>query len=377
MKNVPQPQLTPGATHLLRGSTLNAIIAAIRARTPLDAAQTTSTGHSGIGGGGRPPPMPRRTRYDESKLYVMTPKTLRDLAACLQARLPATVSARDANGWLPDVGSEIPVSGGGAAKAAVMGTSAAELAAFLALIQAATPKGFLRQTTPGGYRMTPAPPRPPRDIQVTLEVQNRWAEAYYCYSDFNGGSYYTQKDWTEHWSNGDIHFTTTANMVGPNLWTPGTSLVSCPASTTVDDRIPGKNYGTKTSTTVFTYSGSLSLGTLLTSASAAVTDDGAPFDAVQRSWREDLTQPTSPSFNSWPTARYTFPGGATTTKVQRNKYRWRVDAEVHVRIQWKEGTTNYDETLAPGDTTSWYNGTIPGTVNTLNTINTVILTPLR
>ncbi len=374
MKRVPQPQPTPGATHLFKGSTLNAILAALHARTPLDAAQNTPAGHSGVGGGGgRRPPMPRRTRYDASKLYVLTPTTAADLAACLRARLPAAAAVRDARGWLPGGELADDAAGGGLSKGVNLSGGAGDIALFLALMQGATPKGNVRESTPFGYRMEPVASGIPRLAQIFLQTQDRWAEGFFCTGIVHTGDIYATAIQTTVYTSGTIVTTTMQPNIGPHVQNPITNPTrySCASTSSTDNRIPGHIYGSVVSTST-SYSGVVTAtGALDLAASSVEADPAGPVDAYSWSWYEDTAAPDASTFTQ-PLAHSQSSGLGDYT-VHRPQYRWKNTGSLHIGVQWTESGTTREITVAPGDTSSWYIADLPAGLGVYSYITAVTL----
>lgn len=151
MQPVPQFELTPGATHLLKGDTLNALMAAIQARTPLNAAAAGSAGHMGATTGAAPKLAAlHKSRFDPHKVYVAGPRFFARLAADLGRRLPAATGKSDALGF------KAGTTGPGVKPPAKRDASAAGLAQILAPLRAATPASPV-EASPRGYRQRAVP----------------------------------------------------------------------------------------------------------------------------------------------------------------------------------------------------------------------------
>jgi len=371
MKRVPQPELTPGATHLFKGSTLNGILAALRARTPLDAGQNTPAGHSGVGGGGKPPSMPRRTRYDASKLYVLSPATAAEFSACLRARLPAAAALRDAQGWLP--GNELAddAGGGGASKVPALGGGADEIAAFLALLQGATPKGNLRESTPFGYRMENVT-HTPRPASITLETQDRWAEGFFCTGIVHSGTIYASSVQTVVYTGGTVNYTTTQPGVGPHVQNPVSNPVrhSCASTTYTDDATPGHSYGSVVSSST-SYSGAASETDALDLAKSSVELDPAVVHIATWDWLEDARAPDT-SYFSQPLAHWDR-WGLGDYMVHQPRYHWKNTGALHVGVKWTESGVTRSIVLAPGETSIWYTAVLPATAGVYSSITALTL----
>lgn len=132
----PPPTLaaTPGKVHFLRGSTLNELVAAMRARTPL-AGTRIATG----------PPITQPARYDPGKVYRCPPAFWKQMEAALASREPTAAASRNPSGFTVGKGASI-------APSPPIGSSAEGLNALSARLHAATP----RQPSfrgPQGYRL--------------------------------------------------------------------------------------------------------------------------------------------------------------------------------------------------------------------------------
>jgi hypothetical protein len=356
-------QLVPGATHLMTGRALNQLIAALQARTQIDAGDIGPRGMTGSNpkGGGPKIPRVKRGRYDDARTYVLSPALLARLEAALGMRTPRGAGSMDARGWdLDEDGSSSP----GIPHAARDGGS---LKAVQEAIQRASPRGTA-ETNPQGYRFPP-PPRAPRSASVLLEIQDRWAGAKYCTGISHGGELFDTYQQVSTYTNGTITTTTTQPDPGPHVYTSTIPDYSCPSTTVDDNEDPHKDYGELLNTEV-NYSGALTLGASYSVASDGIEDAGDPVTAATWSWLEGGAAAFSPE--TYQLARWTN-GGLGLYLIHRPKYRWRNTGALHVRIQWYEDSGAEDLILAPGEDSDWFLTNVPAAVGAYSTLNTIVL----
>ena len=347
----------------MTGRLLNGLIAAVQARTQMDAEEVGPQGMSGRNPkGGGPKILKFRQRFDDRKTYVLSPGFLERLAAAVSMRTPRQAKGMDAAGWDADGGGINP-------RMPTAGAGGHSLRGMLDAIQRATPRDAA-ETSPLGYRFAPDP-RAPRYAGLTLQKQDHWAEAFFCNGISHSGSLYTSSTSVAHYSAGTITTTSTQVSPGPHLWTATIPFFTCASPTTSDNRIPGKNYGSLISTDATTYSGALTLINAYNAALAGLEDDGSPVDLTAWIWPEGHA-PHALTGTTVGMARW-LNSTVGDYNIHRPLYRWRNTGALHIRIRWKEGTTSRDITLAPGDDSTWYDSTLPATVGTVSTINTIIL----
>lgn len=226
MKPVPparQPS-APGA-RLVTGRLLNQICEAIRARTPLNAAQSTAQGHAGAvaEGGAKAPAAQVPPRFDAGRTYVVPGTTIKRLAADLRAR---TMSD-------------------GVMRNAPMGATASGIAALLRAIEWISPDAQ-NATSPEGYRM---PAGKPRVGSMTIEWEIKQLYADMCSISVDAGTqeYITKQTTVNVFENGSVTAVTSA-AANIRTWAPGTEPTSCDATEYTNDTVDGFDYGAFVST---------------------------------------------------------------------------------------------------------------------------------
>ena len=158
----PAPSLKAPATAgavMMRGEKLNELIAALRARTRLDA---TATGSKS-----RPAALP--AALDKNKLYFVAPAFWRRLNQATQARIPTETAAMGPQGFQPGQGAAKPLKAGISARPG-------SLPAAAALVRRITPRQF---ATAGPLGWT-APPPEGRVAAFRLETESKAATALIC-----------------------------------------------------------------------------------------------------------------------------------------------------------------------------------------------------
>lgn len=350
---VPTMRTQPGRTHLVSGRKLNALMAAIQARTQLDAEDAGAKGTRGVMvDGGAQIDSVLNQRFIDGQLYVLTADFLRRLEVAILARTPREAAEQTAHGYKPHGAAT-------SAKTPRADRSARGIADVLALLHRLTPRDT-GLTTPRGYRFI-APPLPPRPLAMALEVQDRWAEAWFCYAG-DGGSLpsatlHAIASVTSHFANGDIVTTTTA--AGLRVRFPGSAdPVECTSPEITDDEIDGFDYGALIETDAPVYSGaSLATEDLKDEAIDALADDGPAYDAFTWSWLSDSAQPY---FGGLDLARWQVIS-TSDVRVQRPKYRWRNDGTARLRVEWDQGGSHHNIIVEAGTVTDWYESDVPAT----------------
>lgn len=120
----------------------------------------------------------------------------------------------------------------------------------------------------------------PQSITLRLDIQSQEAYVFYCAGVLDDdGDPYTAVSTVEHWTNGDITYTTTQPDPGPHTSTPTVPPHDCNSAINTDDRDPLFNYGSLVSTDAPTYTDALNAN-LRTLALAALEIIGDPTPGV-------------------------------------------------------------------------------------------------
>lgn len=369
MIQVPRIHLPGKGVHLITGEKLNQLCAALQARTQLDADDASPQGTTGQDLTGIGPKIPRfRARFDPRRSYVLSPGFLDRLCAAIRARSPLAAAAIDATGWDLGGSSITPP------RPRPSSTRSGILSQVDAL-QAITPRDTA-QTDPLGYRFPP-PPRPPRQARIVLELWPQWAEGWLCAGIVNAGKIYSQEEIVAIYDEGTITTTITQPDIGPHLWNAaiqatGTPKFACQSTQSTDDTVPGKYYGNQTGGST-TYSGEVDPTTALDLAQSNVQPDPSQPSSDIGDWTWGEYDPP-PSFGSTPVASTSLINAFFSDFiVSKPKYRWKNEGQLHITINWQEGSTNRTILLAPGDQTDWYVSGMPATYGVSNNITNLQL----
>jgi len=363
---VPRLRIASSGPHLVTGVALNKIMMALRARTQMDPREVSEDGMAGQttrGGGPRIPPF--RRRFDERSTYVLSPGFLAELTAAIRMRSPREAAIKDANGW--------NVGGLGVQPPALVASSGGDaLKAMLEAMQSMTPRNAV-ETNPNGYRMSSSSRRgghAARLAEISLTHEDRWAEAFYCTGIFHDGVLYTTSTTTTVFQHGTVVYTTTQPDMGPHIWNPShPTRFSCNSTVTTDDHIPGKDYGFVLSNDT-TYSGAVDAEGSYALAAAAVEESGSIVNDATWSWHE-FEAPASAAGFSQTLAAYMKPTAGDYV-VHQPRYRWANTGRLHVGVRWKESGEAYDIVVAPGENSDWYLSTLPGTPSPPGTLTDVV-----
>ncbi|WP_395737416.1 hypothetical protein [Prosthecobacter sp.] len=366
MIKTPQLKIGPGGgTCLMTGEKLNQLVAAVQARTQMDAKEAGPkgvAGHNPKGGGPKLPPF--KQRFDAGKVYVLTPGFVDRLVNAVLARVPREAASMDKSGYNPGGAGIHP-------RMPVASASGGALKQLVEVVQSLTPRDAAGMG-PQGYYFA-GPERAPRNASIRLQTQARWCEGWFCNGITNAGNIYTTRTSVAVYQFGTITTTTTQGSIGPHLWNPITNPVrySCTTPTSTDDRTPGFNYGTGPSSNTISYSGAVTLTDALAAATGNVEWDGTTTDQHTWNWGEYSAVPSTSGY-SLSLANYArFATGDYMVRIPQ--YRWRNLGNLHVGIRWSEGGSTRHITLAPGQDSTWYLSTLPATVNTFSTLASLTL----
>lgn len=196
-------------------------------------------------------------------------------------------------------------------------------------------------------------------VQLILELQLRWAEAFFCAGVGTDTALYSSSSQTVTYQHGSITTTITQPDPGPHLIRPPSESYTCESTTSSDNRIGGHDYGAELSTGDVVYSGELDSSSLKGVATAAVAHSGDvvaadEWDFFENAAVPDLTGVVVP-LGHWEG------GGLASATVYSYQYRWRLAAGIPLKIDWIEGGAAKTATLDPGASTDWYTDTIPAT----------------
>lgn len=214
-------------------------------------------------------------------------------------------------------------------------------------------------------------PGPPSEIKLELELQYRWCEVFYCILGVDGESAYTTSTQVAHYDNGDITTTTEQTDVGPHYVTATESRHTCASPDISDDEDAGFDYGDFVSSDPPTFGGTVDAGDLLALALAGLVNDGSPYVAETQTWMSDLDPPTGVfDFNlgSWNDVGSPY----DTRKVNSFRYRWKATG-ADLDLAWDQGGSSFTTTVAAGGSSGWYDDVIPATIDTPDTISSVVI----
>lgn len=254
---------SPGG-RLVTGRWLNRVVEALRARTPLNAAQSTPAGYSGAAknGGAPPPKQATRGRYDPDRTYVLSAGWFDKLQADLRARTPLDEASR--------------VSGGFAG-------SARGIRAALRCMDWISPE-VVSATMPAGFRM-PAP----LDLvaRLRIEVETKLVRADMCAlsKDWEAGEFVTKETTVSTYEHGVVTNTVTA---GGNIrtWAEGAEPDECAAPVYASDRDDEVEYGDFLSSDY--HEDRTAFSTVWDAAIAALPDVAATAVADEWAWPKSL-----------------------------------------------------------------------------------------
>lgn len=209
-------------------------------------------------------------------------------------------------------------------------------------------------------------------IELELELQHQWCRGFYCViaTDDDGRSYAGLTE-TATYEVGSVVTTYTQPEPGPHYQQPGEADHTCePYEVDVNDTAEGAPEDNLPPE----YFDELSLSSLLTGAAAGVADDGSPAVAQTHTWYPSAAAPTTieQALGYWTDENAT----ASTRTVHRYLYRWRLVTGYRLRIEWDQGGNSHALTLNPGETSSWYDDTVPVTEEVTDMIENVVISVL-
>jgi len=209
----------PGA-RLMTGRALNAMLASLRSRTILNAAQAASAGHSGVSSqGGTAVPALARGRYEPGRVYVTSPAFWATFHAALQSRH----------------GLSDPLT-----PPSELHSGTAGLQTASRTVQRLTPTSPI-YSGPDGYRLASSE----REARLCIEVQQRRAfgrACYYILADPVEDGYVTVRTDILVYDNGTVTQTVTASGAVERL-VDGDVPDDCADLVYTDDTDPDFDYG--------------------------------------------------------------------------------------------------------------------------------------
>jgi hypothetical protein len=364
MIKVPEINIASNGAHLMTGQRLNELVAALQARTQLDATEAGPQGMRGINPGGSAVKIkPFRAQFDPKKTYVLSPAFLQRLDAAIKARTPREAASLDGSGWsVGGAGVDVPMRKPGADGAA--------LKEMLGAVQSITPRDTA-ETGLMGYRFKDAS-RSPRQAALTLQTEDQWAEAFFCAGISQPGVLYTTHTFVNVYAHGTITTTATQTDIGPHVVSPADpTRFTCPAITIHDDRVAGRDYGSEISGSD-SYSGAVDEASALSVAEGAIAPNGTVEDVYVWMWGE-FSPPPDTSTYAHDLARYISPSLGDYI-FHQPRYRWSNTGKLHIGVHWKEGGTPRSIVVAPGEITSWYESTPTGIIGVSGQLTNLELT---
>jgi len=353
----------------MSGRRLNELLEAVRARTPLNAAQSASGGWTGVvaeGGSAAPPPL--SGTFAPGQMHVLTPAFLRRLNAALTARTPNAASEAGAAGF------QIRSAKPGAVtipRAAPAKPTRAALGTLAERLRAITPRQAA-QRGPQGYRLNAAAEKT-AGLRVDTELRAGYARVCYAaVDDADTVGFVIVRTVTLQFENGSYTETYTASgeVIGyPPGDPPAAPCAEVNFSTTLEE---GLNYGAFESQTLndadvvppgeAAAAAAENLGLLAETTAEHAWQEGE-FRAISATPRADyLGTASSQSGLSSPNWTYSRPRFRLTNTGQ---------VRLKATVEWTVGmdgeptgaATTEDITLRPGEASEWINAphTTPGT----------------
>ncbi len=324
-----QQPLAPGA-RLVSGALLNRIAAAIQARTPLNAGQSTAQGYRGAAqkGGSTPRKMQAPQSFQADRVYVLPQATLKRFADDLKARTPSDEGVRDK----PELQAD-----------------AVGLRGLLRTLEWISPDSF-EAANPAGFRLPLDKPRL-GDMSVELELKQMFANMCYQNVNLDTQEYITKTTTVSIYDNGTIIETVTA-AGNIQTWQFDAAPSDCATLVYTSDRVDDFSYGSLVGDPVITYE---------THPCSEARD--AAVAAL------DASTPSSPTYDfTWPQAEWraaTAGGwtpyplgnigcftdlGSAIGRAWASYYRWRVNntGECHIKLFWERRLQSDDSVLESG-----------------------------
>lgn len=222
MTPVPQVrQDSSGGARLMSGKLINSLIAALRARTPLNAEHATQAGFSGAvkSGGTRPPPL-KLGDFDDNKVYVVAPGFLGQFRSGIKARTKMAEQGRTPKTLVADAGG------------------LREIARTLERLTPTEPES----EEPQGYRLKAGAGGRVARLRIEWEERHVYATCCCLGVDFETSEFIVQQTTVNNFEDGSYTYKVTASGA-IHVWAEGETPAACDEAVIDNGFDPGRDYG--------------------------------------------------------------------------------------------------------------------------------------